>query len=120
MKIGIAAENNCVSEHFGHCEGFAIYELENNLVKSKHFLSNPGHQPGFLPRYLYEQGINIIISGGIGGGAIQLFNEKGIEIITGVSGNIDDIINNFIKGDLQSSQSICDKHEHHKDCGGHE
>lgn len=119
MKIGIATENNYVSEHFGHCEGFTIYEVDNNGVKNKQFLSNPGHQPGFLPKYLHEQGINVIIAGGMGGGAIQLFNEKNIQIITGAQGNVDDAINSFIKGNLKSSETVCDKHEHHDDCGGH-
>ncbi len=119
MKIAIATESNNVSEHFGHCEGFTIYEVEGEKVQSKQFLSNPGHQPGFLPKYLHEQGINVIISGGMGGGAIQLFNERGIDVITGSEGDVDDVINYYVKGNLKSSGSVCDKHEHHDDCGGH-
>lgn len=119
MIIGIATENNNVSQHFGHCKGFTIYEVENSSVKSKQFLSNPSHKPGFLPEYLHEKGINVIISGGMGAGAIQLFNEKSIQIVTGAQGNVDDVVNNYIEGKLQSSESVCTKHEHHDKCGEH-
>ena len=76
MKIAIASTNKEVAGHFGHCEGFEIFEIENNSITKEYFIANPGHKPGFLPVFLKENGVDIIIAGGIGGGAIDLFNEK--------------------------------------------
>jgi predicted Fe-Mo cluster-binding NifX family protein len=66
MKIAVASERKFVSGHFGHCEGFTVYEVDENKVLKKDFIQNPGHRPGFLPDYLKELGVNVIISGGMG------------------------------------------------------
>lgn len=60
--------------------------LKTIRLKERSFIPNPGHRPGFLPIFLHEKGLNVIISGGMGGGAVDIFNEKGIEVITGASG----------------------------------
>ena len=86
MKIAIAAQGKQVSEHFGHCEGFAIYSTEAGKIVKQEFLPNPGHKPGLLPNLLNDNGVKVIIAGGMGGGAIDIFNEKGIDVITGASG----------------------------------
>ncbi|HBI57040.1 MAG TPA: dinitrogenase iron-molybdenum cofactor, partial [Firmicutes bacterium] len=57
----------------------------------------PGHRPGFLPNFLSDQGVNVIISGGVGGGAIEIFEEKGIEVVTGARGSADDAANSYLK-----------------------
>lgn len=56
MKIAVASEGKYVSEHFGHCEGFTVYEVDENKMLMKDFIQNPGHRPGFLPIILYETG----------------------------------------------------------------
>jgi len=65
MKIAVASEKGNVSGHFGHCEGFYIFEVENEEVKDTEFVENPGYKPGFLPNFLNDKGINVIISGGM-------------------------------------------------------
>lgn len=119
MKVAITTDGKSVSEHFGHCEGFTIYEVENNKVSSSQFHPNPGHVPGLLPNYLNDQGVKVIIAGGMGGGAIQIFNEKAIETITGVSGQLDEVIGKYLNGDLVSTGSVCHEHQHADSCGGH-
>lgn len=119
MKIAIATDNNLVSGHFGHCEEFTIYELESKKIVSKEKIENPGHEPGFLPVFLNEQGVNTIISGGMGSKAIDLFNEKNIDVITGAVGEVDEIMEKYISGELVSDGSACTKHEHSGDCGNH-
>lgn len=119
MKIAIATDNNLVSEHFGHCEEFTIYELDSKEITSKNKIENPGHEPGFLPVFLNEKEVDIIISGGMGGKAIELFNEKGIDVITGAVGEVDEIIEKYISGELISDDSVCTKHEHSDECGNH-
>ena len=119
MKIAIASEGSTVSQHFGHCDGFTIYDVEGKEIKGDAFIANPGHRPGFLPNYLYEQGISVIIAGGMGAGAVAIFNEKGIDIVTGAAGNVKDAVNAYLAGTLKSSESICNQHQHADECGGH-
>ena len=119
-KIAVACLNDKVCEHFGHCESFNIYETENNEVKSKNKVENPGHEKGFLPKFLGDMGVNVIISGGMGQGAIDLFNERGIEIITGNLGLSDEVVAKYLKGELTSNGSICERHAYKDTCGEHE
>ncbi len=56
MKIAVAADNNQVAQHFGHCEGFAVFTAEGGAVTGEEFIPNPGHRPGFLPHLLHELG----------------------------------------------------------------
>jgi predicted Fe-Mo cluster-binding NifX family protein len=111
MKIAVACEKNMVTEHFGHCENFIIYDSADGTVTEKNVLANPGHKPGFLPNYLNDLGVNVIISGGMGGGAIEIFNEKNIEVIVGACGNADDAVDAYLKGELKSTGEECD-HNH--------
>jgi predicted Fe-Mo cluster-binding NifX family protein len=117
-KVAVASEQELVAEHFGHCANFNIYETGDGRIKSCVTLANPGHSPGFLPNFLYEQGVNVVISGGMGGGAVRIFNEKGIEVITGASGKAGDAVEAFLKGALQSTGSTCHQHQHRHECGG--
>ena len=117
MKIAVASEGKMVTEHFGHCEGFAIFETENNQIKGKEFTPNPGHRPGFLPVFLHEKEVNVIISGGMGSGAVDIFNEKGIEVVTGASGDAETAVNNYLQGKLKSTGSVCHEHQHVGECG---
>lgn len=107
MKIAISTDNGNVSEHFGRCPQFTIVEIENNKVIKKEIINNPGHATGFLPKFLKEQGVNCVIAGGAGFRAQQFFNEFGIKLITGVQGKVDDVINNFIKGELKQGEDTC-------------
>ncbi|MDD3895384.1 MAG: NifB/NifX family molybdenum-iron cluster-binding protein [Syntrophomonadaceae bacterium] len=117
MKIAVASENEMVTEHFGHCLNFNIYEAENDKIVKSGSIANPGHKPGFLPVFLHEQGVNVIISGGMGAGAIDLFNEKGIEVIVGASGNARTAAEQYLQGSLKSTGSVCHEHQHHDECG---
>jgi predicted Fe-Mo cluster-binding NifX family protein len=116
MKIAVAVDGNSVSEHFGHCEGFKLYEVENKEIKSQDFIPNPGHKPGFLPRFLSEKGVNVIIAGGMGTTAQVLFNQNTIEVITGASGVPNDVIREYISGNLESTNEACEGHGHYGDC----
>lgn len=119
MKIAVASDGKLVAGHFGHCEGFNIFTVQGNSITESKFVPNPGHRPGFLPNYLYELGVNVIISGGMGGGAIEIFNERGIEVVTGASGDSEENVKQYIAGNLKSTGSVCHQHEHSDSCGGH-
>jgi len=119
MKIAIPTQNGQVSGHFGHCPQFTLVDIEEGGVKEKNLIDNPGHQPGFLPKFLAEKGVQCIIAGGMGGQAQDLFASYNVQVITGAQGAIDQVIKNFIEGKLISTDSVCTEHEHAGSCGGH-
>lgn len=118
MKIAIAKEGNQISAHFGHCEGFEVFEIYENVIKDRSFLPNPGHRPGFLPPYLAEKGINMIIAGGMGATAQELFKENNVSVVVGAQGTIDDVIEQYVNGTLISTGSVCTEHAHEGHCNG--
>lgn len=113
IKIAVASENEMVTEHFGHCANFNIFEAKKNQIIKSESIPNPGHKPGFLPNFLNEMEVNVIISGGMGSGAIEIFEEKGIEVIVGASGTAKSAVDAYLQGSLKSTGSICHGHEHH-------
>lgn len=120
MKIAVASEGKTVAQHFGHCEGFNIFTEQEGKITDSKFIPNPGHKPGFLPNYLNDLGVNTIIAGGMGGGAIEIFNEKGIQVITGAAGDAEASVKRFIEGNLKSTGSVCHEHQHSDNCSEHE
>jgi len=111
MKIAVATEGNMVSAHFGHCSQYTIYDVDGNKINKKEIIANPGHQPGFLPGYLARLGVNCIIAGGMGPNAQQLFAQNNIATITGVSGRVDDAIQEYLKGNITGGGNLCDHGE---------
>ena len=116
MKIAVASDNGMVTEHFGYCEGFMVFDAENNQIVSSETIANPGHRPGFLPNFLNDIGVNVIISGGMGGGAVDIFNEKNIEVIVGAKGDAKAVAQEYLLGALKSTGSVCHDHQHHDEC----
>jgi predicted Fe-Mo cluster-binding NifX family protein len=108
-----------VTQHFGHCEAFMLFEVENGEITRQETVANPGHRPGFLPNFLHDIGVHAIISGGMGGGAIDIFNEKEIDVIVGASGDAKAAAEAYARGELKSTGSICREHAHHDECEEH-
>lgn len=117
MKISVASDGPMVSEHFGHCEGFTVYTVEGKKVEKKEFVQNPGHKPGLLPNLLHDTGVDIVIAGGMGQGAVDIFCSYDIQVITGVAGKADDAVRTYLQGGLLSSGSVCQEHAHEGECG---
>lgn len=116
MKIAAACEGKQITEHFGHCQNFMIFDVEDNKITDSKSISNPGHKPGFLPNFLNEQSVNVIISGGMGGGAVDIFNELKIEVVTGAKGDAIIVVENYLSGKLKSTDSVCHEHNHKDEC----
>lgn len=116
IKIAVASENHNVTQHFGHCLNFNIFNTESGQIMSQMSVDNPGHRPGYLPNFLSELGVDVIISGGMGEGAINIFNAKGIEVIVGTSGPAEQAVKSYLNGNLKSSGSICREHMHKDEC----
>ncbi|ABK60484.1 MULTISPECIES: NifB/NifX family molybdenum-iron cluster-binding protein [Clostridium] len=116
MRIAVASEGNNVSGHFGHCAGFTMFDVEDNKIVNKEYIESPGHKPGFLPVFLNEKGANVIIAGGMGEHAQELFAQNNIQVVVGAVGSIEENVDQFIKGALKSTGSVCTKHEHEGHC----
>ncbi len=108
MRIAIPCDKSRVASHFGRCEGYAIFDIEDRRILRKEVIANPGHEPGFLPEFLAEKGVQKIICCGIGPRALQLFESLGIEVIAGVEGSVDEVIREFIEGKLKGDFSKCE------------
>ncbi len=109
MKIAVATTNGMVCEHFGHCESFLVYESERKTAES---VPNPGHKPGFLPNFLGDLGVDVIIAGGMGGGAVEIFQARNIQVVMGARGDALRAAEMFGRGELQTSGSVCQEHTH--------
>ena len=107
MKLAISTNNGKVAQHFGRCPQYTIVEIEDDQVKSKKVVDNPGHAPGALPKYLDSKDCDLIIAGGMGRRAQNFFKEFGIDWIIGVQGDVDQVIEDYINGSLESGESLC-------------
>jgi len=107
MRVAISTEGDNVSAHFGRCPVFTIVDIEDGKVSNKEQIDNPGHHPGFLPKFLHDKGVICIIAGGMGQNAVQLFEQEGIQHIVGVNGLIDDVIGRIVDGTLAGGESLC-------------
>ncbi|BAF58767.1 uncharacterized conserved protein [Pelotomaculum thermopropionicum SI] len=113
MKIALPIAGGQLCQHFGHCEEFFFFNVDPGTKKitSKEVLKAPPHQPGLLPRLLHEKGVNVVIAGGMGVRAQDLFRQNGIEVVVGVSpsnGSPENIIMSYLAGSLQTGANLCD------------
>ena len=121
MKVAISTDQGHVSAHFGRCSSYTVIEIKGGQMLSREEIPNPGHQPGFLPQFLSEKGVNCIIAGGMGPRAQALFAQKDIETIIGVQGTVDEVIEKFIKQELEAGHDLCDHtHGERSPCERHE
>ena len=106
MKIAISTDQDRVAGHFGRCPAFTIADIEKGKVINRVTIENPGHRPDFLPKYLNKKGVNIVVSGGMGGRAQELFTNQNIDIIF-ATGKIDHVLKDLANNTLQSLQNTC-------------
>ncbi len=112
------SDRQTVDGHFGHTKEFAIYQIKENHVENVEFIQAPPHEPGVLPRFLGSQNVDIIVTGGMGAMAINLFKSQNIDVILGAQGSLESNVNEYINGFLKSTGSACshhhgDGHQHH-------
>jgi len=111
MKIAIPLAEGKLAQHFGHCASFALIDVDTQTKKiaGRKELDAPPHQPGLLPPWLAERGATVIIAGGMGQRAQQLFVQQGIQVVIGAPCDTpENIVNNFLAGTLQVGDNICD------------
>jgi len=107
MRIAISTDAGQVSAHFGRCPSFTLVDIEDGKVTKRAEVANPGHQPGAIPQFLHQKGVQAIVAGGMGMRAVSFFEEYGIRTVLGVSGEVDDVIEELKKGTLRGGESLC-------------
>jgi len=108
MKFAIPTFNRELTAHFGHCESFAIVNTDNESIVSEEYLDPPVHQPGVYPRFLAEHGVDVIIAGGMGQKAQDLFAQNNIKVFMGVqNGSPADLVRAYFKSQLQTGENLC-------------
>ena len=119
MRIAVTYENGNIFQHFGHTEEFKIYEVENGSVVSSEIVGSNGVGHGALAGLLEGKKIDVLICGGIGGGAQAALAEHGIELCAGASGNADQAVEAYLRGELVNTGANCDHHSGEHSCGEH-
>jgi predicted Fe-Mo cluster-binding NifX family protein len=117
MKIAVpVTTNNQIDEHFGHCSYYNVYDiLENGEINGIENIASPqgcGCKSN-IAGVLAAKGVSIMLAGGIGGGAINVLNYSGIEVVRGCSGDATDVVKLFFAGNIADSGSSCHQHENH-------
>ncbi len=107
MRVAISTEGQLVSEHFGRCPSFTVIDIQDGIVSNREVLENPGHQPGVIPQFLRQRGVDCIVAGGMGMRAREFFDEVGMTVILGVGGKIEDVIHSLRNGTLRNGESLC-------------
>ena len=121
MKIAVTYDNGNVFQHFGRTEQFKVYEVEDNKVVSSEVIGSGGTGHGALAGLLAGQDVDVLICGGIDGGAQAALAEAGVELCAGAEGNTDEAVEAYLRGELVSTGANCDHHhEEGHDCGGHD
>ncbi len=122
MKVAVTYDNGNIFQHFGRTEYFKVYEVEDGKIVSSEVIGSNGVGHGALAGLLSDQAVDVLICGGIGGGAQAALEEAGVELCSGAEGDADQAVEAYLKGELVSTGANCD-HHHHEDghsCGDHE
>ena len=119
MKIAVTYENGKIFQHFGRTEFFKVYDVEDNKVISSEVIGSGGTGHGALAGLLADQAVDVLICGGIGGGAQAALEQAGVELCAGAQGDADQAVEAYLKGELVSSGANCD-HHHEEGEGCHD
>lgn len=112
-RIAVPTEAGVLAGHFGRCEHFTIFDVRDSKVVYLARLQPPAHEPGVIPQWLSQRGTNVIIAGGMGMRAQQLFNQYGIQVLIGAPPiDPEEIVERFLTGTLLTGENVCDS-EHH-------
>ena len=114
MRIAVPYENGLVFQHFGHTSQMKLYDTEGGQIVGEQITGTADSGHGALAGFLSGHGVDVLICGGIGGGAQQALAQAGIRLYGGVTGNADDAVRSFLAGALNYSADVhCEHHEHH-------
>ena len=119
MKVAIPTRNNAVDDHFGHCAGYTVYTIgDDKKIQSKEALPSPAGCgcKSNIASVMQEMGITVMLAGNMGNGALNVLSNHGIKVYRGCSGNTDDLIRQFLSGEVNDSGELCHAHEDGHQC----
>ncbi|MDD3886961.1 MAG: NifB/NifX family molybdenum-iron cluster-binding protein [Victivallaceae bacterium] len=122
MKIAVTSENGQVFQHFGHTPEFSVFEITDGMISGMTVEPTGDSGHGALAGFLAERKVDLLICGGIGGGAQMALAEAGVQLVAGVSGDVTEAVGNYLKGTLQADPDfLCHHHDHEAghSCGEH-
>jgi len=109
MRIAVPTAQGTLCPHFGHCEQFALVDVDDGKIVKTEYQTPPAHEPGVLPAWLHQQGANVIICGGMGMRAQQLFAQNDIQVVYGApSLSPEEVVRAHLDGSLVTGDNICD------------
>lgn len=111
MKIAIPTANKLLCPHFGHCDEFTFItvDLESRAITATEVIPSPEHEPGLLPRWVHEKGASLVIAGGMGVRAQQIFAQNEVEVVVGAPVAAPaDIVSAYLAGTLETGSNLCD------------
>ncbi len=110
MRFAVPTAGGKLCAHFGHCESFALIDVDpKGEIINESYLEAPPHQPGLLPKWLYEKGVNCVIAGGMGVRAQQLFAQLGMTVVVGAQGEEPkEVVKQYLRGTLKIGPNVCD------------
>jgi len=125
ISVAIAAEDDKgldgeVSHHFGRCPCYVVAEIKDGAVIETNVVNNPhfgNHQPGQMPRFIRDLGVDVILAGGMGPKAVDMFHNFGIEVATGAVGNVGRVLDAYLRGEVKGIVPC--SHDHPESCGSH-
>lgn len=119
-RIAVTYDNGKVFQHFGRTEAFKVYEVEDDKVINSQIVESNGVGHGALAGLLADNTIDVLICGGIGGGAMAALEDRSIEVCAGAQGDTDEVVEAYLKGELETAGVTCDHHGENHSCGDHE
>ncbi|MBN1152452.1 MAG: NifB/NifX family molybdenum-iron cluster-binding protein [Dehalococcoidia bacterium] len=119
MRYALPVTGGSLAAHFGHCEEFAFFDVDDSSgnIVAVEFVPSPGHQPGFLPVWLAEQGASAIIAGGMGPRAVELFESNRVEVILGApEGDPEQVMISYLAGTMEAGENVCNHEQGDHSC----
>ena len=116
MRIAVTTENGVISGHFGHAKNFSVFTVENGKIASREELDTQGNHCESMPAFIKGNNIDVVITAGMGQGAVNGLASVGIQAFSGVQGNPEEAVNNFLAGKLVSAGANCAGHGDHGSC----
>lgn len=115
MKVAVPTRGNEVDDHFGHCEAYTVFTIdENNRIIDSELLPSPAGCgcKSNIAVVLKEKGVTVMLAGNMGGGALNVLTNHGIEVYRGCSGDVHQLVETFLKGNVEDSGEGCHQHGH--------
>lgn len=119
-RIAVTYDNGQVFGHFGRTEQFKVYDVSDGKVVSSEIIDSNGEGHGALAGLLAVNNVDVLVCGGIGGGAMNALSENGIEVCAGAEGDVDAAVEAYLRGEIESAGVTCDHHGENHTCDDHE